>query len=410
MEVQEMVQETNAVKQRWFYLVLGTMGMLVAGVVYAWSILKAPLTAEFGWDVAQLALNYTLIMVFVAVGNLLAGALYGKISHHILISGSAVLVFLSFFLTSKIDGSSIIPLYVCYAGMGGIGIGSFVVLIMSVVGSWFPDRKGFCAGTMNMGFGFSAMLLGSLASRLIAVPDFGWRKTYVALAMICGSVLLIVAVFTRVPKDNTALPAAAAAKGTDAALIEDVSTLEMFRRLSFWQYYIFSVLVFSLGSTVISFAADFFRSIGSTAAVAVLLVSVVSVSNGLGRLGLGIVFDKGGRAAAMHCTSFMALAATVILIAATMTHSIMVAAIGAFFTGFSYGGTSSMAGPVVRIFGNKHFAANYSIMLTFSMVASIMATIAGRVLAGSGSYLTVFYIFLPVCLVAVVISFLMKRT
>ena len=33
---------------RWLYLALGTVTLLVAGVIYAWSILKAPLAAEFG--------------------------------------------------------------------------------------------------------------------------------------------------------------------------------------------------------------------------------------------------------------------------------------------------------------------------------------------------------------------------
>jgi hypothetical protein len=37
--------------------------MFFAGIIYAWSILKAPLTAEFGWGNAALSLNYTFIIV-----------------------------------------------------------------------------------------------------------------------------------------------------------------------------------------------------------------------------------------------------------------------------------------------------------------------------------------------------------
>ena len=44
---------------RWFYLGIGVIAMLFAGVLYAWSILKAPLTTEFGWSASQLALNFT---------------------------------------------------------------------------------------------------------------------------------------------------------------------------------------------------------------------------------------------------------------------------------------------------------------------------------------------------------------
>ena len=43
---------------RWFYLAVGVIAMLFAGVLYAWSILKAPLAADFGWGPSQLALNF----------------------------------------------------------------------------------------------------------------------------------------------------------------------------------------------------------------------------------------------------------------------------------------------------------------------------------------------------------------
>ena len=33
---------------RWFYLGVGVVAMLFAGIIYAWSILKDPLAAEFG--------------------------------------------------------------------------------------------------------------------------------------------------------------------------------------------------------------------------------------------------------------------------------------------------------------------------------------------------------------------------
>ena len=39
------IQTTNI---RWFYLAVGTFAMLFAGILYAWSILKAPFSGEFG--------------------------------------------------------------------------------------------------------------------------------------------------------------------------------------------------------------------------------------------------------------------------------------------------------------------------------------------------------------------------
>ena len=62
---------------RWFYMILGVVALLFAGVIYAWSILKAPLGEEFGWTGSQLALNFTLTMCFFCLGGF-AGGLISK--------------------------------------------------------------------------------------------------------------------------------------------------------------------------------------------------------------------------------------------------------------------------------------------------------------------------------------------
>ena len=59
---------------RWLYLVVGVIALLFAGILYAWSILKAPLAAEFGWSAADLALNFTLTMCFFCLGGMAASA------------------------------------------------------------------------------------------------------------------------------------------------------------------------------------------------------------------------------------------------------------------------------------------------------------------------------------------------
>ena len=46
----------SSLGKRWLYLVVGVFSMLFSGVLYAWSILKAPLAGEFGWRASELAL------------------------------------------------------------------------------------------------------------------------------------------------------------------------------------------------------------------------------------------------------------------------------------------------------------------------------------------------------------------
>ena len=64
------MNNTKSLSVRWVYLVIGVIAMLFAGVLYAWSILKSPLAAEFGWGASQLALNFTLAMSFFCIGGI----------------------------------------------------------------------------------------------------------------------------------------------------------------------------------------------------------------------------------------------------------------------------------------------------------------------------------------------------
>jgi OFA family oxalate/formate antiporter-like MFS transporter len=397
---------------RWVYLFLGTLSLLFAGVIYAWSILKAPLAVEFGWDPAKLALNHTLTMVFVAMGNLSAGIFTKRVSSQLILICSAAMISLGFFFTSLMSGENIMALYMSYACLCGIGIGAYFVTTVSVVGEWFPDMKGICSSTLQLGFGFSALILGYLANRLIEIPDFGWRKTYLSLAISIGAVMLLVALLLSSPIPGTPLPLTRNCPKNTAENTEilDISSREMIKRKGFWQYYMFCLLVNGIGTSMISFATDYFFFMGASASLAVLLAGFVAVSNGLGRFLVGVIFDRAGRNMVMLCTSIIAIASPVLLLASLPLNSVLLSATGACLAGASFGCIPSSASPIIReSYGDSHFAANYSIVLTSSMPSSFVATLAGSILNDGGSYASVFLILLLLAILAFIFFISLKR-
>jgi OFA family oxalate/formate antiporter-like MFS transporter len=155
---------------RWLYLAVGTVALAFAGIIYAWSILKAPLAEEFHWSSAALAVNFTLTMSFFSVGCMVGGLLCRKIGFKPTVLLAAVLGFLGFFLTSRMSGEHILTLYLSYGVMAGLGIGMAYNSLISAANRWFPDKPGFCSGCLMMGFGLSTLILGTLAERLMAQP------------------------------------------------------------------------------------------------------------------------------------------------------------------------------------------------------------------------------------------------
>ena len=88
---------------RWVYMVIGVVAMLFAGVLYAWSILKSPLSAEFGWGVSDLALNFTLAMTFFCIGGLLGAQISKRLGHRVALIAAGVFAAAGFMLTAALQ-------------------------------------------------------------------------------------------------------------------------------------------------------------------------------------------------------------------------------------------------------------------------------------------------------------------
>ena len=55
----------NTASVRWLYLAVGTVTMLFAGIIYAWSILKTPLATEFGWALTATVISQPVKEMFI---------------------------------------------------------------------------------------------------------------------------------------------------------------------------------------------------------------------------------------------------------------------------------------------------------------------------------------------------------
>ena len=111
-------------------MMVGVVSMLFAGVLYAWSILKSPLSVEFDWGTSELAQNFTLAMTFFCIGGLLGAQISKRLGHRIALIAAGILSALGFILTAVLNNSSVIMLYITYGLLAGTGIGiSYNVVI-----------------------------------------------------------------------------------------------------------------------------------------------------------------------------------------------------------------------------------------------------------------------------------------
>ena len=394
--------------RRWLYLGTGVLAMLFAGIIYAWSILKAPF-ADF-WDVDQLALNFTLTMTFFCLGGFVGARLSKRFGVRPSIIAAGVLAFSGFTLTAMLNGVNVLLLYGSYGLLAGLGIGISYNVVISTVSAWFPDKKGLCSGCLMMGFGASSLVLGNLAST--AMDTLGWRTTYVALGVGLGIVLLIAGLILRKPDADVVLPAPKAKKNAKAEDFEllDYTTGQMLRRASFWMAFICIGLLAAVGSSVISFAKDLALSVGAVASLATTLVGVLSVCNGLGRILTGALFDAVGRRMTMIAANILTMAAAGVTLIAVMMGSLPLCIVGLCLVGLSYGSCPTVSSAFVSAFyGTKYFPTNFSIM-NFNLIgSSLMATACGSLLKTTGGYMAPFILLLVLSSGALVLNFIIRK-
>ena len=151
-------------------------------------------------------------------------------------------------------------------------------------------------------------------------------------------------------------------------------------------------------------------SVGASASLAVSLVGVLSVCNGIGRIITGAVFDVIGRRNTMICANILTIfAALVTLISVTMG-SLSLCIVGLCLTGLSYGSCPTITAAFTSsFFGMKHFSNNMAFMTFTVMVGSFVATAANKVLELTGGYTGAFAMLVALTLIALVLNLLIRR-
>ena len=401
----------NKLSNRKIFLAVGVFAMLFSGILYAWSILKVPLKAEFAFSDSALAFNFTLTMSFFCIGAFLGSKLFKRIGTKLTIILSGVLVGIGFFCTGIMPGN-IAFLYIFYALFAGLGIGIAYNVVISTVSAWFPDKKGLCSGALMMAFGASTLILGKVIEALFAMETIGWQKTFIIFGVVLALVLISTGLILKRPSAEVVFPEVKSSKKVTKENFEakDYTTSQMIRRFTFWRAFICLVCLTAVGNSVISFARDLVLSVGAEASLATTLVGVLSICNGLGRILTGALFDAAGRRTTMLASNLITIFAAAVTLAAVFMSSLPLCIVGLCLTGLSYGSCPTVCSAFVAAFyGPKNFPSNFSVINFNLLAASFIATISSNLLLSTGSYTAPFVLLLSLSVVALGLNLSIRK-
>ena len=368
--------------KRWLYLGVATISTLFLGLIYAWSLFRAPFSEVFKtWTVAQMSMTFTISMIMFCLGGLIGGQLGKKFGVKVRILIAAVLLLVGFFMVSTLNpadaSGSLMKLYIFYGIFGGGGVGIGYNAVITTITKWFPDKVGLAAGIMLMGFGLGGLALGSVVTKFIA--GIGIFSTFKLLAIAIFVVLLVAAIIIKAPEAPTAGASKTAAADDNT---HHYTSAEMMKTSRFWIFFLWAIALNSAGLMVINSAANISVAYGGSA----VLGMIVSLFNGAGRIVAGNNFDRFGRKTSSIVNNIFMIIAGALLIAGGVSHSLILVVIGLIFVGLSYGGTPTITSAYVnKAFGAKYFATNFSIA-NFSLIpaAIIGPIISAKLLEAAG--------------------------
>lgn len=386
--------------KRYLYLVLACLIMLVLGLIYAWSIFVVPLEGEFGWTRTQTSITFTVMLCCFTIGQATGSAVGKKIGMKKTVLIMGVIIFIGFLLTSFTN--SLAWLYISLGAICGYPIGCCLNNNLTLAMQWFPDKPAFASGVVVMGFGFSSLLLGSLANAVIAA--LGWRWAFRVLAL-CVLVLVIILGFFLKKAPDGYRPDGWEPKNAAQGTLWGYTRGETLKSWKFWVFWIWYVVMHFGGFMVLSAIAPYAISCGMAAAVAATCMGIYSVCNGIGRPLVGILGDKLGKRTLMFIDSVL-MGGGLLLIAylPTVMDPFMGTIVGAAVMGLGFGGSIPLAVSTMgEYFGPKFLGDNVGLIATADLPAGILGPMVGAsIFVSTGSYFMAFNVAGIICLVSMV--------
>ena len=343
-------------------LVAGVVLLLFLGIIYVWSVFKAPVSAYYGWAPADVGLTASFMLCFFAVGILVGGRVQAKIGVQMTALAGGLMVAAGMLFSAFIPAagkSNVFLIYFLYGIIGGFGVGAAYNAIISNAQKWFPQNRGFAAGVSVCAFGLSTVIFAPFITMLNAKLDV--KVTLLILSAIFAAATLLTFKFIKSPEQiaNASVPVL---KGKQYTTGEILKT-PRFYLIAFSLMFGLSVF-FVINPDLKDLAIN-----RNAASFATVLVMVTGIANALGRLCVPLISDKIGRENA-----------DIIILSATSLSSFCLCFVGGvgliviiLVIAFCFGGFAGLY-PVITAdnFGIKNIGSNYGAVMVGFMLSALL--------------------------------------
>jgi OFA family oxalate/formate antiporter-like MFS transporter len=309
-------------------------------------------------------------------------------------------------------------LVLTYGVIGGGGIGVAYVCPIAALMKWFPDKKGTITGVAVATFGGGSFLIGYLETYLIILGTNLIGFSFLILGI---TYLLVVVVGSQLlsnPPLGWSPPSTPEPGAMGQKAGRDLGPGAMVRTRIFWLIWVMFILAPTAGLMTLSNVKSVAQAIDVAAAsdpitwpiIAALILGIMALFNGAGRLFWGAVSDRLHRIKTL-IAMFVILAGSQFAFAflSLINTSWFIAISIAAITGFCFGGNFTLfPSMTAEFFGTNNVGVNWGVVSTAYGIAAVTgALVAGNIVDFTGSYFLAFMITGVLSLLAILIASLL---
>lgn len=385
-----MLRRTRTLYYGWYIAAtLAVTETITWGVLYySFSVLIAPMEAEFGWSRGQLTGAFSLALFISAVMAIPVGHWLDRHGARLSMTVGSALGVLLVLAWASVE--SLLAFYLIWAGLGVIRALTFYEPAFTVIAHWFNRRRGLALAIVTFAAGFASTIFQPLTTWLVTLHG-DWRAALVTLAVLLGvtTVPLHALVLRRRPSDLGLEPdgeprAAAAASTAPAPQATDIFRAALRSPAFWWLTVAFTLVVLGANALRVHFI-PLLLDAGFTPERAALFAGSIGAFQVVGRV-IFAPLESRLSTRVMTAALFVCQMAAFALLFISVTPG-AVAGFVLLFGGSIGATTLARASLVADLYGPTAYGRISSVMAFFTTLAIAVAPLgAGLLYDWLGSY------------------------
>ncbi|APX71798.1 MFS transporter [Companilactobacillus allii] len=393
------------------YLLLDACILLLSlGLIYAYTIVMIPLKNEFDWRPSELSMIFVLSIISFTIGNIIAGRLLKIYSVKVVFNLGAACIFIGFVGSALANTPyDLLVIYTLYGVVTSLGIGFVYNGILPTITAWYPDKVGKAQGALLMSYGMGAFILGPIITKIYSILP--WRPVFVAIGIIFTGLVVFSSFVIKNPTPEDHIVKITVDNVDSSATIEDKDFHYMLHDPVFYLFYMWMVLLGGVGLGILGIGKSLPDQHNIETTLAAVIVGLVSLGNGGGRLIGGFILDKFGRSKTMLFSNFLYIIAIGLLLLSEYNNNVLILSLGCLLCGMSFGSILIIMTYFTKtVWGLKNMALNFGVINSYGIISVFIGSYgSSKIYEYTGSYVSVFIIMLVMVVLAMVLLALLNR-